>query len=80
MAMVARDIQPDEVWLMGASQLAISRAVKRDVPRAKLRRFAKAKQVPLDQVPETAVVFAVGNIAGPGRSLISRVREEARDV
>ena len=80
MAMVARDIQPDEVWLLGASQLAMTRAVKRDVPKARLRRFAKAEQVPLDQVPDTAVVFAAGNLAGPGRPLISRIREEARDV
>ena len=80
MAMVARDLQPDEVWLLGASQLMMSRAVRRDVPRAVVRRFAGADQVPLDQVPDTAFVFAAGNLAGPGRPLMERVRQEAQNV
>ena len=80
MAMVARDLQPDEVWLLGASQLMMTRAVRRDVPHAVLRRFTGADQVPLDQVPDTAFVFAVGNLAGPGRPLMERVRQEGQDV
>ncbi len=80
MEMVVRDLKPDEVWLMGASQLAMSRAAIRDVPGVQVRRFSGAEQLPLEQVPETAVVFAAGNLAGPGRGLMERVRREARDV
>lgn len=80
MAMVARDLQPQEVWLMGASQLIMAWSVKRDVPHAALRRFYQVEQLPLDQLSGDTVVFAVGNLAGLGRPLMGRVREEAQHV
>lgn len=80
MAMVAAALQPGQVWLLGASQLTMERAVRRDVPGAKIRRFSGAQELPLAEVPESAVIFAAGNVAGPGHALMDRIREEAEDV
>lgn len=77
MAMVAGALKPAEVWLLGASQLTMARAIRRDVPGAVIRRFSRAEELPLEQVPETAVVFAAGNVAGPGHKLMERIRKEA---
>lgn len=77
MAMVAGALKPAEVWLLGASQLTMARAIRRDVPGAVVRRFSRAEDLPLGQVPETAVVFAAGNVAGPGHKLMDWIWKEA---
>ena len=77
MAMVAKALAPDRVWLLGASQLTVERRVRRDVPGVQVQGFRKAQELPLHELTEKTVVFAVGNIAGPGHVLMQRIREEA---
>ena len=79
MVMVAGALQPARVWLLGASQVTTARAVRRRVPQADIRRFSWAEQLPLAEVPAGQVVFAVGNVAGPGHQVMKRVREEAEE-
>ena len=48
-------------------------------PDKALLRLSGAEQLPLAEVPAGQVVFAVGNVAGPGHQVIKRVREEAEE-
>lgn len=76
MAMVARALAPKRVWLLGASQMTMERMIRRDVPGVEVHRFRDVERVPLDQLSEETVAFAVGNVAGPGHALMQRIREE----
>ena len=77
MAMVAKALAPDRVWLLGASQMTMERRIRRDVPGVQMQGFRKAEELPLEQLTEKTVVFAIGNVAGPGHALMKRIREEA---
>lgn len=79
MAMVAQALQPAQVWLLGASQKTAARAILKKVPRLEICRFSRAGELPLDQVPRGKVIFAVGNVAGPGHEVMKRVREEGEE-
>ena len=79
MAMVAGGLQPAQVWLLGASQLTMARIIRRRAPQTEIRRFSRASELPLDRVFPESVVFAVGNVAGPGHEVMKRVREEAEE-
>ena len=78
MVMVAGALQPAQVWLLGASQFSAARAIQKSVPRARIQRFSRAEELPLEQVGAGAVVFAVGNVAGPGHAVMKRIEEEAQ--
>lgn len=77
MAMVARALAPRRVWLLGASQATVSRRIRRDVPGVEIVGFRRAEELPFGELNEKTVVFAVGNVAGPGHELMKRIREEA---
>lgn len=79
MVMVAHALKPPVVWLAGASQVTTQRAILKGVPDADIRRFADGNEIPIDTVPAGKVVFAVGNLAGPGHAIMKRVREEATE-
>lgn len=79
MLLVAKALQPREVWLLGASQLTAARKLRRDLPQAAVRSFARAADVPLQPLPAGKVIFAVGNVAGPGHDIMHRIREEGED-
>ena len=77
---VARQLRPETVWLFGAAQSLVAGHIKRSLPNVRICRFRHAKELDFAQMPPEALVFAVGNIAGPGRELMRRVREESEDV
>ncbi len=79
MVMVAQALQPAQVWLLGASQRAAARAILKKNPALEIQRFSRAGELPLGQVPQGKVVFAVGNVAGPGHEVMRRVREEGEE-
>jgi len=79
MVMVAHALKPPVVWLAGASQMTTQRAILKGVPQARISRFKTGQEVPVLQVPAGKVVFAVGNLAGPGHAIMKQVREEATD-
>ena len=76
MVMVAKALQPQWVWLLGASQLSTAWAIQKEVKQAQIRRFSSAEELPLEEMNDGRVIFAVGNIAGPGHAVMKRVREE----
>lgn len=76
MVLLARSLEPAELWLVGASQLAAERALLRVLPHTPVRRFRHVSQLPFERQGEDVMIFAAGNLAGPGRELLERVREE----
>ena len=79
MVMVAHTLKPSTVWLTGASQLITRRAILKGVPESAVSCFNRAEDIPMGQVPAGKVVFAVGNLAGPGHDIMKWVREEAAE-
>ena len=79
MVMVAHALKPSTVWLTGASQLITRRAILKGVPEAAVSCFNRVEDIPMGQVPAGKVVFAVGNLAGPGHDIMKWVREEAAE-
>lgn len=76
MAMAAQALVPARVWLLGASQMTMTRRLHRDVPGVEVLGFRSVKNMPLDRLSADTVVFAIGNVAGPGHALMQRIREE----
>ena len=79
MVMVAHALRPAAVWLTGASQTTTRHAILKGVPEADISCYHKAEEIPLAQVPAGKVVFAVGNLAGPGLTVMKWIREEAAE-
>ena len=79
MIMVARALKPAAVWLTGASRLSTERALRKDMPEIEISYFARGEDIPVVDIPAGKVVFAVGNLAGPGHALMKRVREEGTE-
>ena len=77
MVMVANALKPPTVWLTGASQQATRRAILKKVPETEISCFDQSTNIPMAHVPAGKVVFAVGNLAGPGLTVMEWVRKEA---
>lgn len=74
MILLAQALRPAQIWLLGASQLTTARAIQKEMPQVKIQRFVRAEELPLGQTH--GVVFAAGNVAGPGHAVMKRVQEE----
>lgn len=48
MMMVARGLEPEEIWLIGASQRAVRRTLRHILPDTPVRLFPGAEALPLD--------------------------------
>ena len=70
---------PPVVWLTGASRMTVEGALRKGIPGVEVSYFARGEDVPVEGVPAGKVVFAVGNLAGPGHALMKRVREEGTE-
>ena len=80
MAMVAHELQPEEVWITGGARGAVCREIKKRLPGTPVYSLGSEKEVPLDRTGSDTVIFAAGNLAGPGRSLIERVVGEGKRI
>lgn len=80
MLRVCSELAPLEVWLLGASLSYMKRGLRRMLPTAGVRVFLRAAEVDFSAVNSDAVLFAVGNLAGEGRTLIARMKEEGEAV
>ena len=78
MVQVCRALGPAQVWLMGASQGYMRRALRRSLPSCPVLGTRDPGTLPAPE--EHQVVFAVGNLAGRGRQLLARVREEGTSL
>ena len=76
MELVAKALRPKEIWLIGASQRAARRGLERALPGTPVRLFRDVGALPLEGQGEDALIFGAGNLAGPGKALLQRVKEE----
>lgn len=76
MELVARSLRPREIWLTGASQAAARRSLKRDLPGTPVLLFRDVGALPLEKQGGNVLIFAVGNLAGPGKAVLQRAEEE----
>lgn len=53
---------------------------KEKTARQAVYSLGSEKEVPLDRTGSDTVIFAAGNLAGPGRSLIERVVGEGKRI
>ena len=80
MLQVCWELKPAEVWLLGASQGYMRRGLARRLPGTRVAWFHSAADLDFSRLDISCAVFAVGNIAGEGRALMARVREEGIPV
>ena len=69
-------LEPEEIWLIGASQRAVRRTLRHILPDTPVRLFPGAEALPVDSRGADTMIFAAGNLAGPGKVLMERVRKE----
>lgn len=79
LAGLASALAPSEVWLIGPGSGLLSRRMERDGIGVPVRRFQTAQAVPLAGVETGRLIFAAGNIAGPGQLLVERVKKEGTE-
>ncbi len=77
MAELTRRLAPDEVWVMGANRRLFRSMLLRKTPTPpSIRLIACAKKIDFSTLGENDVLYAVGNIALQGKTLMERLREE----
>lgn len=76
MELVAKSLRPREIWLTGASQEAARRGLERALPGTPVRLFRDVGTLPLSERGENTLIFAAGNLAGPGKALLQQAEEE----
>lgn len=76
---VAGILDPQRVWITGASQVTVARALRKRLPDVILQRFSAAEELCFCELTEDKIVFAIGNVAGPGREVMERVKKEGRE-
>lgn len=79
MLWVCQQLRPGQVWLMGASRGYMRRKLNRTLPGTAVRALRRADEMPRE-VNGTQVIFAIGNLAGEGRSLMEQVRKEGEPL
>lgn len=71
---------PDAVWLTGSGRQAAAAALARKGVGS-VCVYKNAESLPLTEQSEGTLIYAIGNIAGPGIDLMARVEKEGkRDV
>lgn len=76
MAEACTRLQPHRVLLLGAGQGFMRRRLKKLLPDAEVVPLRNAAGLDRDMFTERDAVFLIGNIAGEGRALMKRLREE----
>jgi poly-gamma-glutamate synthase PgsB/CapB len=80
MLMLAWNLAPNEIWLLGSVRKLIARKIEKRMPNTLVRAFKNADAVDINGLCEGAFVFAAGNIAGPGKDLIERIKKESEQI
>ncbi|MBQ8648176.1 MAG: poly-gamma-glutamate synthase PgsB [Oscillospiraceae bacterium] len=71
-------LAPDEVWLLGAGRGYMKRGIEKALPNTRVCSYDSAAALDFAGLGPQDVIFAIGNIAGAGRDLMARVREEGK--
>lgn len=75
MLRTVQKLAPDEVWLLGAGRNYFQRHLRGNIP---VVSAASVQALPFGRAPE-ALYYAIGNLAGQGRELMQKIREEGTD-
>lgn len=76
MLLTVQKLAPDEVWLLGAGRGYFRRKLGAQIP---VVSADSVEALPFGKEPE-AVYYAIGNLAGQGRNLMQKIREEGTDL
>lgn len=76
MIMLANKLKPREVWILGSFQDIMKRRLKGTLTETEVKCFKSPSDLPFDSKGAESVLFAVGNLANEGRTLIERIRKE----
>lgn len=76
MTAVCEALQPNEIWLMGASRIYVRRKLNNKLPNTVVKMWSSAEAIPSKEIEQDKVIFAIGNIANDGLAIMRRVREE----
>jgi len=76
MLLTVKKLQPDEVWLLGAGRGYFRHRVMKTIP---VVSASAVQQLPFAEDPD-ALYYAIGNLAGQGRDLMQRIREEGTEL
>ena len=79
MVRLCREMEPKEIWLLGDEQRALSRQCRRAAPRATVRGFRAAEEIPFDS-DRPCLILAVGNIKNEGMRLMERAKNELKEL
>lgn len=78
MLLLAKLLNPQHIWLLGASQQIMRRRLSRlDFP-LEVKLFSSADELVFSNLDEDTVIFAAGNIADQGHFLMNRIRKESK--
>ena len=79
MVRLCREMEPKEIWLLGDEQRALSRQCRRAAPRATVRGFRAAEEIPFAS-DRPRLILAVGNIKNEGMRLMERAKNELKEL
>lgn len=80
MAAACAQLRPRRVLLLGAAQGFMRAKIKKLLPEAEAVSLKNAAALDLAWFSERDAVYLIGNLAGEGRSLIQRLREEGEEI
>lgn len=75
MLLLTRLLQPQSIWLLGASQRVVRRRLRQD-GFADIVLFSSACAINFSDLSAGTVVFAAGNLADEGSRLVERIKKE----
>ena len=73
-------LQPRRIFLMGAAQGFMRASLTKRLPGTKVIPLRNAAAFDMEQFTEEDAVYLIGNLAGEGRDLIRRLREEGEEI
>ena len=73
-------LQPQRIFLMGAAQGFMRASLTKRLPGTKVIPLRNAEAFDMGRFTERDAVYLIGNLAGEGRDLIRRLREEGEEI
>ena len=80
MLQVCLHLAPSQVWLMGAGKGYMHQKLEKLLPHAQVVDISDTKQLTPENMPENAVIFAIGNIAHEGRAVMEIIRRDGTEL
>lgn len=75
MMMVASALAPDEVWLIGTAPFSVHQRLSKLLNNTPVHYFSSPESIPFQDIRPDCLIFAAGNVAGPGKELMELIRK-----